>query len=109
MDAHMSAGTHVVYKSGDHWQEGVVDSNSAEGVIMIRLVNQTFSSMIVISTIIIMACAVTYPVPFTVYSVCGRIMYVTFLVVPVRSLNLGILFWTVSGYIPIYLSHSVKA
>ena len=49
MDTHMSAGTHVVYKSGDHWQEGVVDSNSAEGVIMVRLVNQTFSSMIVIS------------------------------------------------------------
>ena len=41
MDTHLSAGMHVLYKNGDLWQEGVVDSISAEGVIMVRLVSQT--------------------------------------------------------------------
>lgn len=41
MDKCMSAGTHVMYKDGEHWKEGVVDSNSAEGVMRVRSVYQT--------------------------------------------------------------------
>lgn len=36
MDKYMSAGTHVVYRDGEHWKEGVVDSNSAVGAMRVR-------------------------------------------------------------------------
>lgn len=44
MDKCMSAGTHVMYKDGEHWKNGVVDSNSAEGVMRVRSVYQTMTS-----------------------------------------------------------------
>lgn len=40
-DKSLSAGTHVMYKDGEHWKEGVVHSNSAEGVMRVRSVYQT--------------------------------------------------------------------
>lgn len=40
MDKCLSAGTYVMYKDGEHWKEGVVDSNSAVGAMRIRSVNQ---------------------------------------------------------------------
>lgn len=44
VDKCMSAGTHVMYKDGEHWKNGVVDSNSAEGVMRVRSVYQTMTS-----------------------------------------------------------------
>lgn len=40
MDKRMSPGTRVVYKDGEHWQEGVVESCCAEGVAMVRSVKR---------------------------------------------------------------------
>ena len=37
MEKRVTAGAQVVYKDGDYWLEGVVESRSAVGVIMARL------------------------------------------------------------------------
>ena len=38
MDKRISIGAHVMYKDGENWREGVVESKSAIGVIMVRYV-----------------------------------------------------------------------
>ena len=38
LDKHISAGEHVAYKDGNQWKKGVVESISAVGAMMVRLV-----------------------------------------------------------------------